>query len=322
MLSETKPKQAVAVVQQQHHHVTVPVEQLQASHHALMQHTVPAGRMDRGFTALGFISGTVAGAVGVLVGYPLDTLKVRAQVGGPVWGAGSEQLSNWAHLRALYRGSLAPTATAGAIQCVNFGVYENFARKLSPDGRVTGASLQSVTLAGMAGGLAISPFTCPQQRLKIHQQLGGGTLWERATDLYRHKGVAGFYRGYPLHSVMEACRGVYMATYVGVKRALQGDADEASVLLWHRMLAGACAGTVGWALVYPADVVKSVMQAEAASADQSPNVTRCVRMLLAEGGVARFYRGFAYTLVRAGPVAASLLPTYDLTLRALSPYVE
>ena len=34
----------------------------------------------------------------------------------------------------------------------------------------------------------------------------------------------------------------------------------------------------------------------------------------AEGGVRRFYRGYAYTLLRAGPVAAAIMPMFEILL--------
>ena len=36
--------------------------------------------------------------------------------------------------------------------------------------------------------------------------------------------------------------------------------------------------------------------------------------LYKDGGVGRFYRGLGFTVLRAGPVAGVLLPTFDLTL--------
>ena len=36
--------------------------------------------------------------------------------------------------------------------------------------------------------------------------------------------------------------------------------------------------------------------------------------LYRDGGVGRFYRGLGFTVLRAGPVAGVLLPTFDLTL--------
>ena len=260
------------------------------------------------FTPLGFVSGTIAGGIGIFVGYPLDTMKVRAQVGVK---------TDCQKLTSLFKGCAAPIATGGGIQCLNFGVFENSVRWQA--GSSENATLPQVCASGAAGGLSIAPFTCPQQRMKIQQQLTGGSLSERASAIYRAKGIRGFYRAFHLHSIMESTRGVYMMTYVGVKRLLHSG-DEKSTPLYKRMLAGAAAGTTGWTLIYPMDAVKSVIQAERAGNTKFPSISHCVVHLFREGGIRRFYRGFGYTLLRSGPVAASLLPTYDLTLRVLTPY--
>lgn len=66
---------------------------------------------------LGFASGLVAGVIGVLTGYPLDTLKVKMQVYGS--GAhvslldGTEGQNPVKVIRQLFRGVLPPLASTG-----------------------------------------------------------------------------------------------------------------------------------------------------------------------------------------------------------------
>ena len=42
-----------------------------------------------------------------------------------------------------------------------------------------------------------------------------------------------------------------------------------------------------------------------------------LRSLWREGGLPRMYRGLSYTLLRAAPTAATLLPTYEFVLERL-----
>ena len=42
------------------------------------------------------------------------------------------------------------------------------------------------------------------------------------------------------------------------------------------------------------------------------------RQMLQEGGIRCFYRGFGVTIIRSGPVAAAVLPIYDVTLEWLN----
>eukprot|EP01059_Diplonema_ambulator_P012703 TRINITY_DN23134_c0_g1_i1.p1 TRINITY_DN23134_c0_g1~~TRINITY_DN23134_c0_g1_i1.p1 ORF type:complete len:279 (+),score=46.74 TRINITY_DN23134_c0_g1_i1:67-903(+) len=272
------------------------------------------GAKYQGITPLGFVAGSVAGAVGMMVGYPLDTMKVRAQVGVRRDEGGSRLV----RFKRLYRGCVTPAATAGGVQCLNLGIYENCLR-YSSGGKPEQAPLAHVAFAGAMGGIAISPVTCPQQRLKIHQQLLGGTIVDCAKEFYRMKGIRGFYRAFPLHVLMESFRGLYMWSYVAAKRQLSSEPDHL-IPLYKRMLAGATAGTVGWMVIYPFDAIKSVLQADRAGQTRFSSSLECSKHLFTEGGILRFYRGFTYTIIRAGPVAASLLPTYDVTLQLLTRY--
>ena len=63
-----------------------------------------------------FVAGILAGANGVIVGHPFDTLKTRFQVGKIL----KSSTMDCKFLRQLYRGIVPPLCTSGAIQSVNF----------------------------------------------------------------------------------------------------------------------------------------------------------------------------------------------------------
>lgn len=71
-----------------------------------------------------FLAGSIAGATGIFVGHPFDSLKVRVQVGETL----KDQKWNWHTIRQLYRGILPPLLTTGTIQAINFALYEHFKR--------------------------------------------------------------------------------------------------------------------------------------------------------------------------------------------------
>ena len=54
-----------------------------------------------------------------------------------------------------------------------------------------------------------------------------------------------------------------------------------------------------------------------AVAARPAGVLTCLKAMVDEGGIARLYRGFGLTLLRAGPVSGVLLPLFDITLAAL-----
>jgi hypothetical protein len=119
------------------------------------------------------------------------------------------------------------------------------------------------------------------------------------------------------------------------------------VPLHERMACAACAGILSWSVVFPFDSLRSRMfarepplqhavAAAAGSVGHGPHDSTAAvwwsssprrfqlaswymaRHMYREGGWKAFYRGYAVTVVRSGPVAAAVLPIYDLTLAYLS----
>ena len=301
------------------------------------------------FTPLSFAAGSIAGAIGQLIGHPLDTLKVFAQT-----NARPEALS----LRVLYRGAAMPIATSGAVQALNLGIFEN-ARRWISRARPDAGPLLRDGLAGSIAGLSISAFTCPLSRIKVLQQTAGTSTLATV----RAAAASGtLYAGLGPTVAFEASRGLYMASYTWLKHAFVSaggsgtvagsrQADGSLVPLWVRSCAGAGANLICWGVMYPVDLVRCTLQAVPATAPaMAPPTTahmtapattlttapatampesgrrvvagalECARRLLAEGGVLRFYRGFWPTMLRAGPVAGAIMPTFELTLAWLERY--
>jgi len=82
---------------------------------------------------------------------------------------------------------------------------------------------------------------------------------------------------------------------------------------------------ITWGTMYPVDVIRSVQQSEgvagkspfAAALVRPRGLIACARELIAEGGIRRLYRGYGFTILRAGPVAGLGLPVFELLLPKL-----
>ena len=257
----------------------------------------------------GLLAGSVAGASGVLIGHAFDTAKVHAQIGGTPGRLKAVQ---------LYRGIVPPLLTTGCVRSLYFGVYEKCKQRVDD-------SLPSTFVAAAATGLIVSPITAPVQRIKLVQQVEGGSLAQTAQRLVRASAARGLFRGLGLHCLLETIgSGCYLTAYAYAKQRFmprrRDDHDEPPLL--RRVLCGAAAGCVGWLSIYPLDVLRSrVMSAPAASASATSGgtpsayemVAAAVRDTYRAGGVMGFYRGLGFTLVRAAPVAGVVLPVYDCT---------
>ena len=139
------------------------------------------------------------------------------------------------------------------------------------------------------------------------------------------------YRAYPTAALWESTRGSYMLLYALLKRAQHpADAPDRALPLWSRLLAGGGANVLNIACWYPLNTVLHVQQSELppglAPTSGSPtsgpppgsrHAAATARALLAEGGLPRLYRGIGYALLRAGPVAAVIMPSFELVLPRL-----
>ena len=72
-------------------------------------------------------------------------------------------------------------------------------------------------------------------------------------------------------------------------------------------------GSLYWALLFPADVIKSKMQSDAVlkSDRKYKSIMQSVGSLYKEGGVSCFYRGFLPCMLRSTPANGIMLMTVD-----------
>lgn len=304
------------------------------------------------------LAGTFAGAMGIFVGHPFDTLKTRIQIGQKL---GKDEVG-MKLFRTLYRGVVPPLCTAGIMQSINFSLYET-ARKLiyTPLERYYQVDkidaynhpdlhLGAVFLAACCSGSVVSILANPISLIKVQQQVATRVgVIECAKTLYRQYGFSRFYRGYCAMYIMESYgRGVYLWTYEKAKMEYPAMFDRIRVLVRSevvahnstsssrstdpvssssvqasfvpyndsslpvRMAAAATAGCVSWLAIYPCDVVKSRMQMDISGSRYS-SCWDCFIKTWNEGGVRLMFRGVKYTLIRAAPVAATILPIYEMT---------
>jgi hypothetical protein len=89
------------------------------------------------------------------------------------------------------------------------------------------------------------------------------------------------------------------------------------------MLQGGLAGSSAWAVVFPADVVKSRLQAGGLSTGDAAAAARrslltTVRGLYKAGGIAVFYNGASAAICRAFPANGALFLGYEMSMKVLN----
>lgn len=254
-------------------------------------------------------AGLFAGACGIFVGYPFDTMKVKLQ--STAGGIAQERVPySLKGLRMLYRGVMVPMLTAGIMQSMNFGVYDTARRRILQSGLNIGV-LSSSFIGGALSGLMMSVVTTPIQLLKI--QLQTHVTLSLTQLLYRDIFCTGrwsiLYRGFGVTAFSDTLgRGLYMYSYEVAKHVLNENFDDQLPLLTIRMISAAYAGVISWLLLFPMDTIKTLVQ----STYSGPSATTYfLQFIKTRAGIRILYRGCAYAVIRAAPVAATILPLYE-----------
>jgi len=133
-----------------------------------------------------------------------------------------------------------------------------------------------------------------------------GTM-DCARKVLRSEGPSGFFKGFAVTAYREVpSLGLYFLTYKNMHTALH---DISDLSTWFpsmaaTLLAGGCAGASSWVVVYPIDVIKTVVQTTTDTGPGGANLSplSVAQRLLREHGVRVFFRGMGTTVTRAFPV--------------------
>lgn len=298
--------------------------------------------LQMGDVAKDLTSGTVGGAAQLIVGHPFDTIKVKLQSqpipppGQPHKYSGAmdavRQTLAAEGPRGLYKGMGAPLATVAAFNAVLFtvrGQMEALVR--SQPGQPLSVNQQVVCGAG--AGVAVSFLACPTELIKCRLQAqsalavaGSSSVavkYGGPMDVARHVirsegGVRGLFKGLVPTMAREipgnaAMFGVYQA----LKQYFAGAQDTSGLGRGSLIVAGGLAGAAFWLLVYPTDVVKSVIQVDDFKNPKFSGSADAFRKILRLEGVSGLYKGFGPAMARSVPANAACFLAYEVTRASL-----
>ena len=173
--------------------------------------------------------------------------------------------------------------------------------------------------AGGISGAIVAHILTPAELIKCRLQTGGYTS---ALDCLRRsvaaEGVRVLYKAHTATLIREiAGTAVWLGVYENCLHMMAGGSRSRAELTHLEVIAaGSIAGVWYWALPFPIDTVKTVMQTEAVSTTPA-GIVSTARAIYARGGIRAFYRGLLPSLVRGAPGSAAILYTTELTLRML-----
>jgi len=307
------------------------------------------------------VAGVIAGAACTLAGHPFDSIKVYQQVMRTpmtMLDATTRVVRSRGVFGGLYAGVAAPMIGASLETGMNYACYhavrERATSALAGAGASTSYSEGGVSASmsvrlgasafagGVAGALMTTVLT-PFELVKCRAQAGRGGTLAAAAEVYRERGVRGYFRGFTHTLFREVPSGmVYFVSYETLQTlarsarasrvVIDGDdsdgdfadgfssSDSSSAALTKAATAITCGGIAGvitWFTILPFDVVKTLHQCArpGASHDASPFVL--LRRVVAERGFGGLYRGAAPLLARAFPANAAQWLAWEYASSAL-----
>ncbi|ORX61532.1 mitochondrial carrier [Hesseltinella vesiculosa] len=277
------------------------------------------------------IAASSAATASVLVSGPFDSVKTRMQTHHYNSMLDCFKITfQQEGTRGFFRGMIPPLITVSAIKSLSFTVYENSKAFLRSQTSLDGQSLSTLmplaTLGGACAGAWTSVFSCPLELVKIQRQLevlmqqanGVQTVesssLRAATQIVKRHGMFGLWNGLGCQSARDTFgTAFYFGSYETSKRLLSKNGDGKDTGPLTHFLSGGLCGMASWLLVFPVDLVKSVIQKDLMMPERKyKNARDCARVL-------GLYRGLSVTLVRAFPIHSLNFLVYEQVLRLIPP---
>ncbi|KXH48812.1 hypothetical protein CSIM01_12473 [Colletotrichum simmondsii] len=286
-------------------------------------------------SAYNFGLGSLAGAFGAFMVYPIDLVKTRlqnqrsARPGERLYKNSIDCFQKvWRNEgpRGLYSGvvpQLIGVAPEKAIKLtVNDIVRTYFTNK---EGKIwTGHEI----LAGGTAGACQVVFTNPLEIVKIRLQVQGevaktveGAPKRSAMWIVRNLGLVGLYKGASACLLRDVpFSAIYFPTYSHLKKDLFGESPTKKLGVVQLLTAGAIAGMPAAYLTTPCDVIKTRLQVEARKGEATyTGLRHAAKTIWKEEGFRAFFKGGPARIFRSSPQFGFTLAAYEV-LQNVIPY--
>ncbi|CAI2169398.1 19176_t:CDS:10 [Funneliformis geosporum] len=235
-----------------------------------------------------FLAGYISGVAGLLVGSPLDVLKVRLQTQQRTAPTSSEGLPTSSirtliemkkneGMKSLLKGVESPIIGLALLNSILFASYGGIIRAFEKyDGKSPFVpTLSQVYFAGFGAGIACFLASTPTELVKCRTQaVVNSSTWNVFKSIFFTKGIRGFYQGGLITIIRDAPGyGVYFWAYEGLKRVLGVTMDNSGENVTKLLFAGGMAGMISWGSIYPLDVIKSRLQTQIKRPSSSINLS-------------------------------------------------
>ncbi|KAH3668305.1 hypothetical protein OGAPHI_002059 [Ogataea philodendri] len=289
-------------------------------------------------SAYSFLLGSVAGAIGATVVYPIDLVKTRMQnqKGNSLYSSYGDcfrKVFQHEGLIGFYSGllpQLVGVAPEKAIKLTVNDLVRGLGAKYCKNGELT---MGWEILAGSSAGACQVIFTNPLEITKIRLQVQGETVRQMAkegipyveksaVDIVRALGLKGLYKGASACMLRDVpFSAIYFPTYANIKKYVFGfdphnPAKRNRLESWELLLSGAMAGMPAAYCTTPCDVIKTRLQVEVRPGEKAyKNIADAFSRILKEEGFRALFKGGVARICRSSPQFGFTLASYEMFQR-------
>ncbi|KAF4465211.1 hypothetical protein FALBO_7939 [Fusarium albosuccineum] len=275
-----------------------------------------------------FALGSVAGAFGAFMVYPIDLVKTRlqnqrgAQPGQRLYKNSIDCFQKVVRnegFRGLYSGVLPQLVGVAPEKAIKLTVND-LARKMLSD-KNGNIPLWAEMVAGGSAGACQVVFTNPLEIVKIRLQVQGevaktvdGAPKRSAMWIVRNLGLVGLYKGASACLLRDVpFSAIYFPTYSHLKKDFFGESATNKLGVLQLLTAGAIAGMPAAYLTTPCDVIKTRLQVEARKGEaQYTGLRHAAKTIWKEEGFTAFFKGGPARIFRSSPQFGFTLAAYEV----------
>ncbi|KAF7184989.1 Calcium-binding mitochondrial carrier protein Aralar2 [Pseudocercospora fuligena] len=284
-----------------------------------------------------FALGSLAGAFGAFMVYPIDLVKTRMQnqrsTAGQLLYKNSidcaQKIIRNEGFKGLYAGVLPQLVGVAPEKAIKLTVNDIVRGKFTS--KEGGIPLWAEIMAGGSAGGCQVVFTNPLEIVKIRLQVQGEAIRAAAREgeqlkkrsaawIIRNLGLTGLYKGATACLLRDIpFSSIYFPAYAHLKKDFFGESPEKKLGVLQLLTAGAIAGMPAAYLTTPADVIKTRLQVEARKGESTyKNIPDCARKVFREEGFKAFFKGGPARIMRSSPQFGFTLAAYEV-LQGLLP---
>ena len=270
-----------------------------------------------------FLCGWAGGAAGVVASHPLDIMRTQIQTRPDATLSSAALQLRREGWRGLLRGLLSPLLLIGSWKAVVLAsTTEAQKRFYGTDQKPT---LSQLFLTGMVGGMAGHVVQMPMDRVKCVAQVAAlpPSLRNELSFAYqigRTEGFWGLYRGLGINLLpCSVATGVWLSLNEWLLQTF-GPADADGRTVGQQFVCGGIAGCAGWAVNYPADKAKAIVQVSAGLSAESRAASSLalLRPALRAEGPSFLWRGAMVTICRGLPFNGACMLVYSRVRAVIS----